>query len=656
MDYLRNNVDLVERSIYAKSGRSNDSNDFKNQIIITEQEKRKDNERESVPNLRKDLSTSFVSTADSSFLKYLQNSQHSKDFNDLYIKEHEQFEELVSDEMIQNALSYLPSDVETVYLVKLFLEVCETNYFYIHPQNFLGMLDIYLQKKSQKNMVYLKQNWFFLIILFGVLAISSGYEYIGEGCSLPSVTNSMLGLDDPGKVFYKASLPFVGLLLKSNSVHCVQALLLLGLFLTTNESNTNSTIHHGYLYIYLSVEKAIISKLHITHLNMDPLKREFEARLWWSCYCLERRYGINLGKPEIIKREEITAQLPQHCELLNKTDGSSNYLNQRASIELTFIICKISGLIYDRYQTTRKSEDYVCLDFKIIKDLLTELEDWNMKYSTIIGDFNMLDPNSSLYRAQIHLTLNYLLAKVYVGKPFLLYKVENSSSTPGLESTETHFIDYLTSICVDSAFRIIQLLCTLNKCSKLAIYSATDLNFCNLSLYVIVLLLKIDKSNSTMLFLKKGLKILKILSKGCASAKVTFSRLSKLEFLLSNSFENVDQNEDLLEFHDEMKIEGLDFSQFPDSEIEFKNFSFYNEGMESMKLPYNIKMHHNQTTNENHSSSNSFKGNSMGNITNTDFPNFGDTIGSSEHSDSDNFFEDWTKDIDYFSFDFPLND
>lgn len=105
-----------------------------------------------------------------------------------------------------------------------------------------------------------------------------------------------------------------------------------------------------------------------------------------------------------------------------------------------------------------------------------------------------------------------------------------------------------------------------------------------------------------------------------------------------------------------MKIERLDFSQFPDSEIEFKNSSFYNEGMESMKLPYNIKMHHNQAANKNHSSSNSYKRNSMGHITNTDFPNIGDTIGSSEHSDSDNYFEDWTKDIYYFSFDFPLND
>lgn len=385
--------------------------------------------------------------------------------------------------------------------------------------------------------------------MFGVLAISSGYEYIGEGRSLPSVTNSMLGLDDPGKVFYKASLPFVGLLLKSNSIHCVQALLLLGLFLTTNaNTNTNSTIHHGYLYVYLSVEKAIINKLHITDPKMDPLTREFQSRLWWSCYCLERRYGINLGKSEIIKREEITAQFPQDCLFLNKTDGSSNYLNQRASIELTFIFCKISGLIYDRHQTSGKDEGYVSLDFKIIKDLLAELEEWSVKYSTIVGDVNILGPNSSLYRAHIYLSLNYLLAKLYVGKPFLLYKIENYRSTPELETTENNVIEYLTSICVDSAFRIINLLCTLNKYSKLGIYSSTDLNFCNLSLFVIVLLLKIDKSNSTMLFLKKGLTILKILSMGCASARVTFSRLFKLEILLSNSFENVDKTKTYLNF------------------------------------------------------------------------------------------------------------
>lgn len=289
----------------------------------------------------------------------------------------------------------------------------------------MELLETFFQAKSQKNMMYLKQNWIFLIILFGLLAISSGYEYIGEGRSKPSVTNSMLGLEDPGQIFYKASLPFVGLLLKSNSVHCVQALLLLGLFLTTNENmNTNSTIHHGYLYVYLSVEKALTNKLHISDPIEDPLKKEFEARLWWSCFCLETRYGINLGKPEIIKREEITAHLPQDCSFLNKIDGSSNYLNQRALIELTFIFCKISGLIYNRYNNSGKGEDFVSLRFKVIKDLLKELEDWSAKYSTIVGDTDMLSPNSDLYRAHIHLSLNYLLAKLYIGKPFLLYKVD----------------------------------------------------------------------------------------------------------------------------------------------------------------------------------------------------------------------------------------
>lgn len=160
LDYLQNNVDLIERSIYSNSGRLKGSNDSKNQIIIPEQEKRKGREKNSELKLRKDLSTSFVSTADSSFLKFLQNSQHSRDFND-HFKEQEQFKELISDEMIEKAISYLPSDLETFHLVEVFLKVCETNYFYVHPRNFLRLLEIYLHEKSQKNMFYLKQNWFF---------------------------------------------------------------------------------------------------------------------------------------------------------------------------------------------------------------------------------------------------------------------------------------------------------------------------------------------------------------------------------------------------------------------------------------------------------------------------------------------------------------
>lgn len=231
--------------------------------------------------------------------------------------------------------------------------------------------------------------------------------------------------------------------------------------------------------------------------------------------------------------------------------------------------------------------------------------------------------------------------------------IESYNSPHELGTEESHFFDYLTSLCVDSAFRIIQLLCTLDKYSKLAIYSSTDLNFCNLSLFVIVLLLKLDKSSSTTLFLKKGLKVLKILSMGCASAKVTYSRLSKLELLLANSFNNIDRDEEQHDVPDEMKLKELDFSQFPNSEIEFRNFSFYNEGMDSMKLPHNMKVCRDQTANENNSSSNCNNTGSES-ITNTTFSNIEDTLlGCSEHTDINNYFEDWTKDIDYFSFNFP---
>lgn len=648
LDYLRKNIDLIERSIYSKGEMLNGFNDSKNRLIFDDEKKKENKEYDQV---LKNLSTSFVSTADSSFLRFIQENQKSKDIHDYYhssFREQQQLEELISDDMMENSLAHLPSDLEVLYLVELFLKVCETNYFYIHPQNFLAMLEIFLLEKSQKNLKYLKQNWIFLIILFGVLAIASGYEYIGEGRVLPSVTNSMVGLDDPGKEFYKASLPFVGLLLKSNSIHCVQALLLLGLFLTTNESTHSSpTIHHGYLYVHLSVEKAIVNKLHLNDSNEDFMKREFNARLWWSCYCLERRYGINLGKPEIIKREEITAQLPQHCSFLNQSNGSSNYLNQRAIIELTFIICKISGLLYSKYHT----DGYVCLEFKIIKNLLSELEDWRVKYSAIVDNVHTMDPNASLYRANTHLSLNYYLAKLYIGKPFLLHKVENYNSYTNFQKEEVSSIDHLSSICVDSAFKTIQLLCMLNRNSKLGLYSATDLNFCNLSLFVTVLLLKIDKSSSTLLFLRKGLQILKILSMGCASAKVTFSRLSKLELILSNNPDEAHRDDELLDAPFEIPGMASGASNYPDSEIELKSFSLCNEGMESMKLPYSMKIHHDQPAGQ--SNPTTFPNTAFDNTVNT--TSLGDSILSTpDYSDIDPF-EDWTKNINYLSFNPSLN-
>ena len=112
-----------------------------------------------------------------------------------------------------------------------------------------------------------------------------------------------------------------------------------------------------------------------------------------------------------------------------------------------------------------------------------------------------LDPSSTRYRACIHLNLTYYLAK-FIGKPFLLYKVENYKRLNENNGYESAFVDHLSSICIDAAFCSVELLSNYKNITNwdyfhvLTLMSVT-LPYCHFGV------LKIDRSETTLLFLRK---------------------------------------------------------------------------------------------------------------------------------------------------------
>ena len=122
-----------------------------------------------------------------------------------------------------------------------------------------------------------------------------------------------------------------------------------------------------------------------------------------------------------------------------------------------------------------------------------------------------------------------------------------------------------------------ELLSVLEKNSKLGQFSFTDLNFCNISLFVILVYLNIDKSDNTLLFLLKGLGILRTLSRGSATAKLSLNKLQKFIDLVSVVDTKTTDSSQAPYALVDLEAGGMGFPELPsdiDGFLQLENFGF----------------------------------------------------------------------------------
>ncbi|KAL6453669.1 hypothetical protein SBY92_005241 [Candida maltosa Xu316] len=487
---------------------------------------------------------SFVSTTDESFIQFIERKTHEP--GQKYILPGCVFSNSNKDlranlkYLVTETIKVLPSDEKVKKLVGVYLNICETNYFYVCHIKFYQQVDKLLQNRAEGDYESLTTNWATLALLLIITAISSGFEFIADNTPMPQVTPNTT----PGLFYYYAALPFAGFLIDLKSVESVQCLIAFGVFMTTNKIENFQLVDGGYMFMNLALEIAIANKLHLKEpfQNYPAVERETYKRLWWTCYTMERRHGVNIGKLETISPESITVELPVDMPELYNSLGYSNHLSQISIIQMNFIFRDIMQLFYAKSKPQKDTT--VSIDPKIIRKFVEDLEECKLNFPEY-SKIDNLDPNSPRYRGCIHLNLIYYLAKIYIGKPFLLYKVDNYKRLNEHNGYESAFVDHLSSICIDAAFCCVELLSELHKYNKLGLFSCTDINVCNIALFAILVFLKIDKSETTLLFLKKGLSILKIMSGGSASAKSSLQRLQKLDKLVSDLTELDDIEKDI---------------------------------------------------------------------------------------------------------------
>lgn len=95
----------------------------------------------------------------------------------------------------------------------------------------------------------------------------------------------------------------------------------------------------AYSYLGLAIHMAVRIGLHKRcHGRFSKLIREVQTRVWWTLYTLYQRARIFHGHPRTLSYADIEVPRPRPMQLLEPSNGVSNFRNQVALIEITIIL------------------------------------------------------------------------------------------------------------------------------------------------------------------------------------------------------------------------------------------------------------------------------------------------------------------------------
>jgi hypothetical protein len=91
---------------------------------------------------------------------------------------------------------------------------------------------------------------------------------------------------------------------------------------------------------------------------------DLDARAWWTCYCLEKTMGLELGRPVSIRDSDCDQVLPRS----RLDDGSVNYLH--IWVGLAQLQSRIIDILYHRSEEQQNTSSLLTDIGKIDKDII----------------------------------------------------------------------------------------------------------------------------------------------------------------------------------------------------------------------------------------------------------------------------------------------
>ncbi|CZS96320.1 uncharacterized protein RAG0_05697 [Rhynchosporium agropyri] len=199
------------------------------------------------------------------------------------------------------------------------------------------------------------------------------------------------------------------------------------------------------------------SRLSVTH---DMVEAECQKRAFWFAYTMDKHLSSALGRPIMIRHEDVDQDLPTIVEDkdLSKdclvTMSDEVQCSMRATVFSIKLAQVLDDILRDLYNIRRPPIDD---KIKSAKKLKVRLEIWRED----VNDFFELDPSilSPLFAAQhMVLQLSYAHARILLHRPFLLLDMNSDvfRSSTGYKLRQE--CEYNTTDCVNAATDIVKLI------------------------------------------------------------------------------------------------------------------------------------------------------------------------------------------------------
>ncbi|KAH7411402.1 fungal-specific transcription factor domain-containing protein [Cadophora sp. MPI-SDFR-AT-0126] len=194
--------------------------------------------------------------------------------------------------------------------------------------------------------------------------------------------------------------------------------------------------------------------------NDDMIEVECQKRAFWFAYTMDKHLSSSLGRPSLIKNEDIDQDLPRIVEdidlsstgLLTMSDGVHS--SMKATV-FSINLAQVLGEILRKLYSIRKPS--IEIQLQAAKALTIRLERWR----TDVNGFFELDPatlNPLFATQHAGLQIAYAHARILLHRPFLLQDVNCDDFRSSNGYRLRHECENNTTECVRAAMEVVKLI------------------------------------------------------------------------------------------------------------------------------------------------------------------------------------------------------
>lgn len=400
--------------------------------------------------------------------------------------------------LLDAALTWLPPFRTATRLIDIFISVAGNNtFFYFDSSWFRSITQRIYQERSEIGLKDINH----VCLLYMGLCMGSIFAYVWKD---PKILLERDSRNFPGSNFYEHSQLLLPAVINDSSMETVQVFFLAAMYVLAGQE-----MEMAYTYLGIAMRAAVANGMHKNYSLKDDYCNkvaESRKRLFWSIYTIERRSAIALGRPETLPVSEIDLELPVYCEALDENSENASVTCMILIITVSLLTIKIHDMWFRRVKQGLK--------FATIMDLYNSIEQWRRQVPLQL-ELNSMRTVEQSYRGTVHVHFAYNLARITLGRPFLLLKLRDRNVSSGLDEGMSAFATQMVLYSYNAASEIVEILLKLKANNLLSCYSFNDYNACHGASFVLVIYLALCPSTEALQKLNESVSILQQISQSC---------------------------------------------------------------------------------------------------------------------------------------------